>query len=149
MLNRLLPAEADNDYRGYKVALWIFALVVLWKAAIALAVIFNGHDAAVRADGIPLDTFSPAGAQAFMAVDAAWGLGSFMLCAIGAIVLLRYRSLVPLMFTVLLFEHVLRRVIFYAMPIPRVGTPPGIAINITLLALLVIGLAFSLKEGEK
>lgn len=149
MLNPLLPVLAGNDYRGYKIALWIFGLVVLWKAAIAGGVMFNGYNAAVHADGIPLDTFSPAGAHAFLAVDAAWALGSFMLCALAVLVLVRYRTLVPLMFTVLLAEHVLRRVVFMVMPIPRVGAPPSIAINLTLAGLLVLGLALSLVHARR
>ena len=64
MLNRLLPRQVDNTYRGYKLALWLFALVVLVKVAMSVNSIFNGHTVASSADGIPLDTFTPAGAQA-------------------------------------------------------------------------------------
>jgi len=149
MLNPLLPRVADNAYRGYKIALWLFGLVVLFKAAIAGGVTFNGHYAAVNADGIPLDSFGAAGAQAFLAMDAAWGLGSFMLCGLSAIVLFRYRTLVPLMFVVLLLEHVLRKLIFYVMPIPRVGAPASISINLILAAVMVAGLALSLLKTKR
>lgn len=150
MLSRFLPAQADNAYRGLKIALWIFGLVVLWKAAIAFAVMFNGHEAAVHADGIALDSFSPAGAQAYLAMDAAWGLGSAMLCLMSAIVLIRYRTLVPLMFAVLLLEHVLRRVIFRIMPIAHApGAAPGGTINLVLTVLLVAGFVFSLLPASR
>ena len=58
MLNRLLPRQVDNTYRGYKLALWLFALVVLVKVAMSVNSIFNGHTVASSADGIPLDTFT-------------------------------------------------------------------------------------------
>lgn len=148
MLMRLLPPRADKDYRGYKTALWIFGLIVLWKAVIALAVIFNGHEAAANADGIPLNMFSPAGAQAFLSMDAAWGLESFMLCAISAIVLWRYRSLVPFMLVILLVEQVLRKAIFYFIPIPGVAAAAGTPINLALLAVIIIGLALSLTSTQ-
>ena len=59
MLNQILPRQADNTYRGYKVALGLFGLLVLMKAGISLGTIFNGYAAASSADGIPLDTFTP------------------------------------------------------------------------------------------
>lgn len=149
MFNRLLPRQANNAFAGYKPAVWIFGVVVAWKAAIAAALIFNGYTAALVADGVPLDTFPPHAAQAFVTMEAAWGLGSGALCAVAVIVLLRYRTLVPLMFIVLLTEQVLRRVIFYVMPIARIGTPPEGLINLMLTALMVIGLALSLMQPNR
>ena len=35
------------------------------------------------------------------------------------------------------------------MPIERTGTPPGSAINLTLLALMVVGLALSLWSRDR
>jgi hypothetical protein len=55
MFNQILPRQVDNTYRGYKLALWLFGLLVLMKAGISLGTIFNGYTAASSADGIPLD----------------------------------------------------------------------------------------------
>jgi hypothetical protein len=74
IIDRVLPRQIDNSYRGHKVAPWLFALVVLMKTSIGLGTIFNGRNAATSADGIALDTFTTAGAQAFLAMFAAWGL---------------------------------------------------------------------------
>ncbi len=57
MLNPLLPRRVDNTYRGHKLALWLFGLVVLLKLVISLNSIFNGRTVASSADGILLDTF--------------------------------------------------------------------------------------------
>jgi len=73
IVDRLLPRQIDNSCRGHKVALWLFGDVVFMKTSIGLGTIFNGRNAATSADGIPLDTFTTAGAQAFLAVFAAWG----------------------------------------------------------------------------
>jgi hypothetical protein len=48
------------------------------------------------------------------------------------------------MLAVLLLEHLCRRLIFFVMPIVRTGTPPGIFVNLALIALMVVGLALSL-----
>jgi hypothetical protein len=34
MFDRLLPQRIDNSYRGHKLALWLFALVVFMKTSI-------------------------------------------------------------------------------------------------------------------
>ena len=46
MFNRLLPRHIDNTYHGYKLALWLFALLMLMKVAMSLNSIFNGHSVA-------------------------------------------------------------------------------------------------------
>lgn len=149
MLNRFLPRQVDNTYHGSKLALWLFGAVVLMKAGISLGVIFNGHTAATSADGIPLDTFTPAGAQAFVSIFAAWGLAQLILCILCILVLVRYRALIPFMFVLLLLEHLSRRLIFRVLPIVRTGNPPGFFVNLTLLALMAAGLALSLWSHER
>lgn len=145
MIDLLIPQRADNTYRGHKLALWLFGFIVFFKAAIGGGTLFNGRAAAMNADGIPLDTFGSAGAQAFISIFAAWGLSQLMLSAIAILVLVRYRSLVPFMFTLLLLEHVVRRAIFIVLPMPRLGAPPGIWINMALLGIMAVGLLLSLK----
>ena len=144
MLDQILPQPADNTYRGHKIALWLFGLVVLMKLAIGLNSIINGHTVASSADGIPLDTFTPAGAQAIVSLFAAWGLAQVVICALCLVVLVRYRALVPFLFVVLLLEHLSRRLIFYVMPIVRTGTSTNLTVNLVLLTLMIVGLALSL-----
>src|SRR5215471_20336281 len=98
MLSRLLPQRIDNGYRGHKLALWLFGLVVFVKSGISVNSIFNGYSVATSADGIPLDTFSPACVRMVVSDFALWGLSQFMLCLLGIVVLVRYRAMVPLMF---------------------------------------------------
>ena len=146
MLHRLLPQRIDNTYGGHRLALWLFALLVLMKGGIGLGTIFNGRSAAISADGIPLDTFTPAGEQAFVSLFAAWGLSQFMLNLIGLLVLVRYRAMVPFMFALLLLEHLTRRLIFWIQPIARTETPPGFFVNLVLVAVMIIGLVISLRN---
>ena len=144
MLGQLLPRRIDNTYRGHRLALWLLAVLVLMKGGIGLGTIFNGYSAATSADGIPLDTFTPAGEQAFVSLFAAWGLSQLMLNLIGLLVLVRYRAMVPFMFALLLLEHLSRKLIFWVLPITRAGTPPGFFINLVLVAVMVVGLVLSL-----
>ncbi len=148
MLNQILPRHVDNTYHGYKLALWLFALIVFMKVAMSLNSIFNGYFVASSADGIPLDTFTPAGAQAVVSLFAAWGLAQLIICLLCILALARYRALVPFMFALVLLEHLSRRLIFQVMPIVRTGTPPGFSVNLVLLALMVVGLALSLRSHD-
>ncbi len=148
MLSQLLPRHVDNTYHGHKLALWFFALVVFMKSTISLNTIFNGRSVASGADGIPLDTFTPACAQMVVSDFALWGLSQLMICLLCILVLARYRALIPLMFAVLLLEHLSRKLILQVMPIVRTGTPPGFFVNLALLALMVVGLALSLRSRD-
>lgn len=143
MLDTLLPRTADNAYRGRPIALWLLGVLAIAKAGIALATIFNGYHAAAVADGIPLHEFGPAGAQAVVALFGLWGVGHLVLCALCIVMLIRYRALVPFMFTLLLLEYLGRRSVELFLPIVTTGTPRGSFVNLVLLAVTIIGLALS------
>ncbi len=147
MLDRLLPPSGDA-YRGHRIALWIFGLVVLAKLAMSLGTILNGRSVAADADGIPLDTYGPAAAQTVVAMFALVGLAQAMLAVIGAVALARYRALVPLVLGVFILEYLLRRLILFAVPIARTRAPGGI-INLVLLALMIVALALTMWRGRK
>jgi len=149
MLSRLLPQRIDNGYRGHKLALWLFGLVVFVKSGISLNSIFNGYSVATSADGIPLDTFSPACVRMVVSNFALWGLSQFMLCLLGIVVLVRYRAMVPLMFVLFLFEQLSRKLILQIMPIVKIGKPTGFYVNIGLLTVMILGLVLSLGDRER
>lgn len=149
MLNRLLPRNADNTYRGHRLALWLFALLVLLKGIISLNSMINGRDVASSADGIPLDTFTPDGARTVVSLFALLGLSNLMICLLCIVVLARYRALIPFMFSLLLLQHLARKLIHQVMPIVTTGTPPGSVINLVLLVLMVVGLALSLWSPKR
>jgi hypothetical protein len=146
LTGRLLPQRVDNTYRGYKLALWLFALVVVMKLAMSLNSIFNGYVVASSADGIPLDTFPAAAAQTIVSLFAIWGLAQLMMCLLYILVLARYRSMVPFMLAFLLLEHLSRKLLLQFVPMVRTGTPPGFYINLGLLTLMIVGLALSLRS---
>ena len=98
------------------------------------------------ADGIPLDRYTTAGAQTLVSLFAILGFTQFLICLLGVLALARYRNLVPLMFTLLLLQYLGGRVILRLLPIVRVGTPPGFYVNLALLALMIVGLALSLRS---
>ena len=144
ILNQLLPPRFDNTYRGYKVAVWLFGLLVVIKIAMSLNSIFNGYSVASSADGIPLDTFTPAAAQMVVYLVATWGLAHLILSLLCILVLIRYRSMISLMFALLLLELLSRKLVHHFVPTVRTGTPPGYFVNIFLIVVMFVGIALSL-----
>jgi hypothetical protein len=146
MFERILPRTIDNTYRGRKLALWLFGLLVLMKFVIGLNSIFNGRDVLTNADGVPLHTYPAAAAQSLVALWALLGLAHIVICVLSVFVLVRYRSMTPFMFALLLLQHLGGRVILQFIPLVSTGTPPGSFINLAVLALIIAGLALSLWQ---
>lgn len=150
MFNRLLPRSVDNAYRGRGLALWLFALVVSMRIVQSVLVIFNGYSTARNADGIPLDTYPPAAAQTIVGLFALSGLYRLILSLLCLVVLVRYRAAVSFMFVVLLLNYLTAQLLLRFVPLARAGAPPASIVNLTLMALTVVGLALSLwKRGEQ
>jgi hypothetical protein len=144
MFEGILPRSIDNTYRGHKLALWIFGLLVFVKSAIGLNSIFNGYAVMSTADGIALNTYPAAAVQNLVALWGLVGLSHVVISALGVLVLIRYRGMVPLMFGLLLLQHLGGRLISQFHPLIRTGAPPASAINVALLTLIVVGLGLSL-----
>lgn len=145
MLDILFPQPIDNRFRGYKVALWLFGLVVGVRIIQSVAIIFNGHTTVRDADGIPLDSYPPDAARAVLALFAQGSLWRLIFCLLCVLVLVRYRSAIPLMFSLLALTYLAGQLILQFIPLPRTGTPPGPIINLVVFALTIVGLALSLR----
>ncbi|PYS49212.1 MAG: hypothetical protein DMF68_10740 [Acidobacteria bacterium] len=146
MFDKLLPQSIDNTYRGYKIALWLFGLVVGVRITQSLSVIFNGYDTARAADGIPVATYTPEAAQQMVALFSQGSLWRLTLGLLCVLVLVRYRSAVPLMFALLLLNYLTGQLIFQFVPLVRTGTPPGPYVNFGLFILMIVGLVLSLRS---
>lgn len=149
MFDKLLPQRIDNGYRGHKAALWLFGLAVALKLTQSLAIIFNGYSTASGADGIPLDTYPPAAAQTITSIFAAGSLWRLTFCSVCVIVLVRYRSAVPLMFALLALNYLAGLLILQFIPLLSTGTPPGPYVNFATFILMIVGLILSLRKPAR
>jgi|ERR1700730_7544235 len=148
MFDKLFPQPIDNTYSGSKIALWLFGLIVFVHIIQSVMVIVNGHMVAQSADGIPLENYPAAAAQTILAIFMVSSLRRLIISLICAVVLFRYRSAVPLMFVVLGLSYLGGQVILQFVPIVRVGTPPGVVMNLIMFGLTIVGLALSLWRRE-
>ena len=145
MLSRILPPQADNRFAGRRAALWLLALYIALKLVMSLNSIFNTESVAVGADHIPLDSYGPAAAREILTLFSLTSLGQLALVLVALKILVRYRSLVPFIYAVLLAEHLARRLIVESYSVVRSdGGSTALYINLGLMALLALGLLLSL-----
>jgi hypothetical protein len=150
MIERLFPRAWDGSFRGHRAGLWILWLLIALKLAMSVNGILNARKVAAGADGIPIDSFGPAAAQAVLTAFALIALGQLALTLVALAAALRYRAMVPFVFLLLLAEHGARRLIVGGGLVPSAdrAVPVGFWINMGLLVLLAMGLALSLMNRQ-
>ncbi|MGH9421314.1 MAG: hypothetical protein ACRD3J_15155 [Thermoanaerobaculia bacterium] len=144
MIEQILPRSIDNVYRGHKLAFLPFGLLTLMRLVIGGNSIFNGYAVMTGADGIPLGSFPPAAVQALVSLWALLGLSRVVIGLLCVLVLVRYRAMIPIMFVLLLLQHLAGMAITYFLPLVNTRPPAASIVNLTSITLLVVGLVLSL-----
>jgi hypothetical protein len=149
MLERLFPRQVDNRFDGRRAAVWLLALLIGLKLMVSLNSILNTESVAESADGFPLASYGGDGARAVLMLFALGAVANLAMALFGVAVLLRWRALVPFVYLLSLLEHGGRRLVVESYAIERAQGMSGAgAINLAILALLLIGLGLSLWRRE-
>lgn len=143
---KLLPTAVTNEYRGSRIALYAFAVLTVVTVARSLVHILAPDGGAASIATIPLADFSANGAATVVHLFALWGLSQLLLALVYIVALLRYRSLVPLLYALAAVEYGVRLVLGFAKPIELAGTAPGGVANYAMVPLLLVLLWLSLRE---
>ena len=150
MFDRLLPRQFDNRFDGYRLALWLLGLLLALKLVISVNSLLNTASVAAGADKFPLASYGADGANAVLMLFALHALAGLMLTLVGILALVRYRAMVPFVFLLLAVEQIARRLIVQAYAIQRSEpTSAAVIVNMTLLGLLLLGLALSLWPRKR
>ncbi len=149
MLSRIFPKQLDNNFQGYKLAIWLLASIVLLRLGMSYGALFDTRHMIQTADSIALDTFGPGGAEAVVSITKLLGLDHLMLNLLGMVVLIRWRAMIPFMYLLLVVEQIARKALMFANPIARTGVPYlPFDPNLVFIAALLIGLALSLGKTD-
>jgi hypothetical protein len=148
MLARLFPKQFDNDFRGHPLAVWLLVPIVVIRLLQGVNCVLQPAAIAATADAIPLARFTP-DASATIVLLFALSAISFLLFALQAILaLLRYRSMIPLLYVWVLVDTVARRALNVAHPTVQSVAPGGHAIgfyvNLALLVAMIAGFVLSM-----
>tara|TARA_X000000950_G_scaffold178237_2_gene216321 strand:- start:5658 stop:6122 length:465 start_codon:yes stop_codon:yes gene_type:complete len=147
MLEMLFPKSADNNYLGYKSVLYIFIpflMLMTWRSVIHMSFEeFGLHGIA----NVKVLTGNPDPMPLIYAFFSVWGLVQLIFCAFAWIVIIRYRSLMPLIILAFLVEWSVRVFTSSAIvnnPIYSDGITPGMVYAPYVTLFLLILFVFSL-----
>ena len=155
MLNRILPRQFDNTYRGYSLALWLFGFVAAIKTLMGFNVSglnpwISNRYVLMSADGIPVDSYGAEAGSVVTFMFASWGLELLLLSLLSLLVLVRYRAMVPLMLLILLLEQLGRKAIATISPIIHAAEPQNTSvaplINWAFTGVLLIAFLMSITR---
>lgn len=145
-MNTLFPSVANNEYRGSRIALALFAVLTGVAIVRSLIHILAPDGGAGSIATIPLDQYSADAAAAVIHAFALWGLSQLLVALVSLLVLLRYRSLIPFMYLLTLCEYSVRLILGFVKPVTLSGTAPGGVANYVLVPLLVILFILSMRQ---
>ena len=151
LYKRLLPDPANNNYLGSKIAIYGLA-VLLIPLTFRSLVHFLKDDSGVNSIATIL-TFSgsPDPNTVIYLFSSLWGGQQLLFVFLAAIVLVRYRSLIPLMFALFIVECFFR-VVSGALhglgPEYYESRPPGSIGTYVFLVYGIVMLYLSLKDGR-
>jgi len=149
MINRILPRIVDNNYRGHKIALWFYYLITAVTIVRSLIHMLKDHGGAQSIATIPLDRYTDAGAATVILIFSYWGLSQLMFGIIQFIVSLKYKSLIPLMYLLLILEWTGRLLIGIWKPIETSGQAPGGIGNMVLPFVCLVMFFLSVYKTKK
>ena len=146
LLDTILPVKADNTIRGSRLPFYIFILIAAIGVVRSCIHIFSPDGGAGSIAGMDLTV---SGANEVIFAFALWGSAQLIYALLQWVVILRYRSLITLMWLVQFLETFGRMLVGHIKPVTFAHTPPGAYQNYIYLALAVAMLALALWSGRK
>lgn len=143
---RILPAKADNGYGGSSLTAASFALIAAVSAIRSCIHLLAPDGGAGSIAGMDLTV---AGAEGIVFAFALWGSSQLVYAVIQLVVAFRYRSLIPLMYLLLIAEISLRILVGAIKPVPFANTPPGAVANWVLLPLAMVMFVVSVRPQRE
>jgi hypothetical protein len=148
-MNKLILSPVNNDFRGYKIALYVFGLITIFTLVRSLIHILAPDGGAQSIAGIPLDTFGQSAESVVILMFALWGLSQLLLGIVYIVFFLKYKSLIPFMYVLIIVEYSLRIILGHLKPIETLSTPPGEIGNYILIPVSLVMLYLSLKSPKR
>jgi hypothetical protein len=142
----IFPKQVDNNFQGYRIAVWVFLLVTLFTIARSCIHVLAPDGGAGSIAGIDVTV---AGGSNIISMFAFWGLSQLLMGFVYLVVFLRYKSLIPFMYVLILAEYSGRIILGLVKPLMVSHTPPGAIGDYILVPLAVLMLILSLRRPEK
>ena len=137
-INILFPTPVSNTFPGYKVALFVFVLITVMTIVRSGIHIIAPDGGAQSIASIPLNTFSEAASSAIVLIFSLWGLAQLLMGIIYVVVFIKYKSLIPFMYVLIIVEYSVRIILGFFKPIETLSTAPGEIGNFILIPLSIL-----------
>ena len=145
-MNYLFPSLIDNEYKGKKIPLFFFYLLIPVTIIRSLVHIFKADGGAQSIANIPLHLYSEQASDTIVHLFSEWGLSQLLFGVLYIVVLIKYKSLIPLMYLFLVLEYSTRLLLAFYKPFVLEGYAPGGIANYFLVPLFVVLFILSLKK---
>ena len=142
---KLFPKPVDDSFYGLKFPVVVFMAIAVISTIRSLIHIFSPDGGAGSIAGMNL---SVDGARGIVFAFALWGSAQLVTAIVQLIIAFRYRSLIPLMYVLLIFEVFLRMLIGRIKPVNFAQTPPGAIGNWFVLPISIIMLMLCFIERK-
>jgi len=142
----LFPKTADNNYKGSKIALWIFTVLAVLSTIRSFIHFLAPDGGAGSIAGLDLSK----GGENIIFAFGLWGLSQLIYAFIQLLVAFRYRTLIPMFYLILFFETIGRMLVGrMKYPLLLQGTPPGGIANYIILPLTIIMFVLSFRQKKE
>ncbi len=145
---KLLPAVVDNQFRGIKLSQYAFLLITAATIVRSLIHVFAADGGAQSIATIPLNAYPADAAATVVLMFSLWGLSQLLMGIVYLGVYVKYKSLIPMMYVLMIIEYAMRIVIGQMKPIVTVGTAPGSIGNWIMIPVCAVLLVLSLLPGK-
>ncbi|MGY5876541.1 MAG: hypothetical protein RTU30_12405 [Candidatus Thorarchaeota archaeon] len=142
MLEKILPEQINNDFTGYKFTAYAFLVITILTVARSLAHMFLPDGGAESIATIDLNV---EGAGIIIGIFAQWGLSQLLMAGLYIVVYVRYKSLIPLMYIIIIVEYVGRIGMGLLKPIETMGRAPGATWNLIIIPLAILLFVFAIR----
>ena len=146
LLKILFPAQADNRIRGSRIPFFAFILIAIIGTTRSCIHMLAPDAGLSSIAGLNLNI---SGAKDVVFFCSQWGGEQLIYALIQWIVIIRYRSLIPVMWLIQFQETFLRMFIAHIKPITFMHTPPGAIENKIYLPLSLAMVIYALVSAER
>ncbi len=146
MLEKILPIQVDNTFAGHRFSKYAFLIISIITVARSLAHMFLPDGGA---ESIATIDLSVGGADVIVSIFAQWGLSQLLMAGFYLVIFFRYKSLIPLMYIIIIAEYVGRIGMGLLKPLETMGTAPGGIGSLLVIPLAIILFIFSIQEPNQ
>ena len=145
---KLLPKIVDNSFRGIKISQYAFLLITVATIVRSVIHVVAQDGGAQSIATIPLNAYPADAAAAVVLMFSFWGLSQLLMGIVYLTVYCKYKSLIPMMYVLLIVEYAGRLLLGQLKPIVTVGTAPGSVGNWVMVPVCAVLLVLSLLPGK-